>query len=207
MSTALERYELYEQDRQNVIRITNNYLDGTRFTTEQERLIYVSYDTALKNLKAHFNKIDREDLSQEIKARWYYFVKHFAKRPNQYKQINDKYRTLVIIRVCRSVRNYLVTQLNKLQREVKLQVMPARALADNHDEQDLGVNFLVNGSRKFPYSTLSPYDRMLIHLAFYEDMPDTKIAEMLQRNRDTIRQQINSALGYLRTQFVACEPH
>ncbi len=182
-----------------LIDITCKYLKQLLPFSFRERLVYNSYNPVLSKYRDHFFRLDSDDIAQQVRIAYFTVLSKYFKNPKDNTNSEQQFKIQLNYQVTWTVRDWLLSQLRKLYREDLHTELPSTPPTCKYFEMNLGPAFLVKGSDTYPYSTLSNYDRLLIHLAFYEDMSDSEIGRALQRNRILVRRDLDRILEYLRS--------
>lgn len=179
-----------------LIDITTRYLQQQLPFSFRARLVYNTFNASVSKYADHFFKIQFDDIAQQVRIAYFTVLTKYFKKPSDY--ISDQFKLRLNYQATWLVRTWLNIYLKKLAREDIHPVLPSQPSVCMYSELDLGPAFLIKGTSVYPYSMLSNYDRLLIHLAFYEDMSDVEIGKALQRNRILVRRDIDRILDYLR---------
>lgn len=194
--TPHQKFANVQEDIEELIKITDKYLNEGFPITHRERLVYNSYNPVLSPYKDHFHKLHPDDIAQQVRIAYFTVLSRYFQEP---RNLHDKqYKVELNYQVTWAVRDWMRNQLKKLHREDVHPELPAPSPTCKYLELNLGPGFLMKGSDLYPYSLLSNYDRLLIHLAFYEDLSDSEIGRLLQRDRTMVRHDIDRILDYLR---------
>src|SRR5690606_8202591 len=98
------------------------------------------------------------------------------------------------------IRDYLRKEARKKYFETSKEINLDNDIYLEPDKEfDLGPKFVIYGTNIFPYSMLSNYDRVLLHLRFYEDKSVSEIGRLLQKYRTVVKKDIDDILNYLRS--------
>lgn len=194
--TIEQKFSSVQNDITELIDITYKYLNESLPYSIRECLVYNSYNPILSQYRDHFYRIHIDDLSQQVRLAYFNILSKYFRETTSFNE--KQYKIELNYQVTWNVRDWLLSQLRKLSREELATDLPSQSPKCKYFELNLGPGFLMKGSNIYPYSLLSNHDRLLIHLVFYEDMNDSEIGRLLQRDRIMVRRDIDYILDYLR---------
>lgn len=197
--TIEQKFDSVQSNIDELITATDHYLKQELPNTFRERLVYNSYNLTLDEYRDHFYRIHIDDVVQQVRLAYYNVLSRYFKRADRFSE--KQFKVKLDAQVTWDVRGWLKSQLRKFAREVLESVLPSSPSVTQYKEINLGPGFLMNGQGVYPYNLLSNYDRLLIHLAFYEDMSDSQMGRVLQRDRILVRRDIDRILEFLRRSY------
>jgi hypothetical protein len=138
-------------------------------------------------------RILKEDIEQELALMWVEFEQDYLERKPSVSR-----RRYLIWRSIWGLKDWL-------RKELKMQLQQHDLIAPDiffppEPKQKIDVEFLVRGSKNYPFSLLSPYERYLLFLRFYKDMDLGDMADLMQKSRPTVRKLLTKVIQKLRRQ-------
>lgn len=155
--------------------------------------------TLARVLREIMNGIDssrhilKEDIEQQLALMWVEYKKDFEQRKPKVSR-----RRYLIWRSIWGLKDWL-------RKELRMQLQQHELLAPPiffppESQQRIDVEFLVSGSKNYPFSLLSPYERYLLFLRFYKDMDIQDMAALMQKSRPTVHKLLTQVIKKLRRQ-------
>lgn len=140
-----------------------------------------------------------QDLN-DIQTDWEYvdisqqFLMYFFEADANYalNKPSVSYKSYVTRRTIWGMRDWFV------KRSQIINKYPYYYFVEEKPELILNLDFLLYGTRLYPFSELSPYERYLIFLRFREEKSILKISHIVQHERKIIKAQLDSILDKLR---------
>lgn len=141
--------------------------------------------------------LSKKEIRQELFLMWIQFSQEFKKY-----QPKIHIRQYLIRRSVWALRDWINAQCNQ-------QFIPVSLVSDKQpkDIQDFGFmldyKFLVYGTGWYPLCLLSPYERYLVFLKFVEDKSIMEISYIVQKDRLTVKQQLDGIIKDFRSRLNA----
>lgn len=133
-------------------------------------------------------KILKEDIVQQLSLMWIEYNNEFDKR--NLKMPRKEY---LVWRSIMGLRDWLRKEIRiQLQQQELITLLPVEP------EQKIDVHFLVSGSKIYPFSFLSSYERYVLFLRFYKDMNIKEIASLMNKSRPTVHKHLTQIIEKLR---------
>lgn len=132
--------------------------------------------------------IDKYDLAQQLQLIW-------LKAKLAYKNSecsNSCYESYLIRLSVWGIRDWIIKQVHIVT------TYPYYYFTKESPRFLLNLNFLMHGTKIFPYSELSPYERYLIFLHFRDERTIVEIAYIVQKNRNDVAQCLHQTIEKLR---------
>lgn len=151
--------------------------------------------TLARALREVMNGVDRrrrilkEDISQQLALLWLEYNKEYDIRKPHVSR-----RRYLIWRSIWGLKDWL-------RNELKLHDIPVDPWTlPKEPRQKIDVHFLVAGSKNYPFSLLSPYERYLLFLRFYKDLSLVEMASLMKKSTPTVRKQLTQVIQKLRSE-------
>jgi len=190
MSIPVDR-EIFISELFGVIQsaLDANYLRDHQVMFSDASLIW-AHTTIRKTIEELNNIcIDNElaDIKQEFFLLYIQYENKFDQRPQK-----SSFKSYITRRVTWGIRDWLV------QRSQVVNHYSYYYFIEEKPEFVLDLNFLLHGTKIFPLSALSPYERYLIFLHFREEKSILEISRIVQHTRKTVQKRLDTALLKLR---------
>jgi len=139
--------------------------------------------------------LDKEDISQELAMRWYRFIEEWY----QTKPIFD-FRKYIIRRSIWAMRDWYNFRVARDPKQFKIDI---EFIPEEPQEQKfkLDIVFLLYGTNIEPFTILSGYERYLLFLKYKEEKNTLQIANIVQKQRQTIDTHLSQVISKLQRRY------
>lgn len=182
----------YTEDFDTFVDITYKVLNGHHIQQP------VGYEkTLIRTLREVINQSEgyriilKEDIIQQLRLLWLTYTEE-----HKQKQLDVAHKSYLIWRSIYGLKDWLrkeLTTFDTLDFDI-----PS---IFTESEQKIDVQFLIKGSKIFPLSLLSSYERYLLFLRFYKEMDITEMASLMNKSRPTMHKQLVQVIEKLRREY------